>query len=174
MLRRFLSTLAFAAAALTTGTALAAPHWGSFQADGCSRTGYRQYSAILWSIPFGQSWEAACQATPATINGYSFSAPSRCVNNFFNEWGQFDVIDRSCGVAPLAWTNFSSECRGDTVEVWSATLEGAPNDAEGQYLCETTPLYIWSETVYAESCELLPNGRWFARFPVPVDYCNAW
>ncbi|MFT3771453.1 MAG: hypothetical protein QM820_39060 [Minicystis sp.] len=52
------------------------------------------------------------------------------------------------------------------------TLEGAPNDAYGQYLCATTPFHIWSYTIYAESCELLPTGRWRATFPVPVDFCS--
>jgi hypothetical protein len=71
-------------------------YWGSFQADGCIGYGRRQYSAILWNIPSGYSWEQACAATPATVVGQYFARPSRCVNNGYNMWGQFDVVDSSC------------------------------------------------------------------------------
>jgi hypothetical protein len=75
-------------------------HWGDFQKDNCSGNGLRQYSAILWGIPWGQSWEQTCMATPATINGINFAHPARVSNTFVNIWGQFDVPDDSCGIVP--------------------------------------------------------------------------
>lgn len=176
MTRRFLLALSLtAAAALTTGTALAASYWGSFKNDGCSaNTGYRQYSAILWGIPWGYSWDTACHNTSATINGYGFWGATRCVNNGFNEWGQFDVIDRSCGVAALSWDYPNSFCPGAPVLEWTATLTGAPHDAEGQQLCLNTPFHAWSDVLYATSCSLNANGHWVGHFTMtdPGNYCG--
>jgi hypothetical protein len=76
-------------------TASAGQHWGDFKADQCTASGLRQYSAILWDIPWGASWEQACAHMPADINGHHFDAPARCVTTI-NEWGQFDVPDPSC------------------------------------------------------------------------------
>ena len=83
-------------------TCSAALYWGSetgapgFQRDQCTRPGFRQYSARLWNIT--GSWEAACAAMPADINGQHFSAPSRCRNTGTGERGEFDVADSSCDV----------------------------------------------------------------------------
>lgn len=76
----------------------AAPSWGEFQQDDCthSNPATRQYSAVLNNIPWGQSWEAACAVTEATINGQTYSQPHRCVNTGFAMWGEFDVADASC------------------------------------------------------------------------------
>lgn len=76
-------------------TASAQEHWGGFSAGDCTGNGLRQFSAILWDIPWGQSWEQACAQMPADINGHHFDAPARCVTTT-NEWGQFDVPDPSC------------------------------------------------------------------------------
>lgn len=35
------------------------PAWGPLQADACVALGVRQFSAILWNIPDGFSWEDA-------------------------------------------------------------------------------------------------------------------
>ncbi len=67
-----------------------AMHWGPFKRDHVTKPGHRQYSAILWDIPWGQSWEDCCHAMPATINGIYFRAPDRCVNTG-SMWGEFDV-----------------------------------------------------------------------------------
>ena len=77
-------------------TASAQEHWGTFKRDGCTGPGLRQYSAILWGVPWGQSWEDACARMPARINGQRFAHPTRCVTNI-NEWGEFDVQDSGCG-----------------------------------------------------------------------------
>jgi hypothetical protein len=76
------------------------PKWGEFQKGNPVRPGFRQYSAILWDIPWGQSWEKTCEITPATIRGHYFSRPTRCVNTGTNIWGEFDVPDSSCNNPP--------------------------------------------------------------------------
>jgi hypothetical protein len=73
----------------------AAPRWGPVSREHCRTLSTRQYSSILWDIPWGSSWERACRETPITINGQEYRA-ARCVNNGFNIWGQFDVQDSSC------------------------------------------------------------------------------
>lgn len=73
-----------------------ASDWGTFQADRCVSIGVRQYSSILWNIPWGWDWGQACRTTPATINGVAFPGATRCVVAWGHEWGQFDVPDQSC------------------------------------------------------------------------------
>ena len=41
--------------------------------------GMRSYSSVLWGIPPGQSWEATCARTPATVAGKHFAHPTACV-----------------------------------------------------------------------------------------------
>jgi hypothetical protein len=72
---------------------LSAIHWGPDKADQCTLSGFRQHSAILWDIPWGASWEAACASTPGLEN----RPPDRCVNTGFNMWGEWDIRDDSCG-----------------------------------------------------------------------------
>ncbi len=74
-----------------------ATNWGAFRTEQCSATGLRQYSAILWNIPWGWSWERACSTTPGRPAGIPPRTPDRCINTGFNMWGQWDVPDTSCG-----------------------------------------------------------------------------
>jgi hypothetical protein len=173
MLRRALFALSFAAAALTSGTALASPYWGSFQDDGCKSSGYRQYSAILWGIPLFQSWEATCAATPADVAGQHFDAPSRCVNKFWHEWGEFDVLDLSCGMPPVYWHEWSYVgCGGGyQEEMWTGVLDGAPADDIGLLMCERAPATLNGWSVNADSCWITADGRVEGLFYVPSDYC---
>lgn len=90
-------------------TVSAAVYWGvpggqhGFKDDGCMDKrvlcGYRKYSAILFDIPWGQSWEDTCAGTPADVAGQHFDRPSNCVNfgPGINEWGEFYVRDQACG-----------------------------------------------------------------------------
>lgn len=81
------------------------PHWDKkFKADHCSGNGYRQYSSILWDIPWGQSWEETCARTPATINGYYFPYPNRVKKNT-HIWGEFDVPSTQCRQAGSLHSN---------------------------------------------------------------------
>src|SRR5215203_4501428 len=77
----------------STGRVLPAQNWGSFRPEDCTAPGLRQYSAILWDIPWGQSWEAACSTTPGSPAGIAARPPDRCVNTDLNMWGQWDVPD---------------------------------------------------------------------------------
>ena len=76
-------------------------HWGPVKADMCKGSGKRQYSAVLWDIPWGKSWEDACWSMPISINGHYFAKPNRCINNG-QMWGEWDVPDASCGAAASA------------------------------------------------------------------------
>lgn len=75
----------------------AAARWGAPQRNDCTRTGIRQYSAVIHNVPSGMSWENACRNTPNTIDGQWFPGANRCINRITNMWGQFDVRDNSCG-----------------------------------------------------------------------------
>ncbi|GBF37685.1 membrane dipeptidase [Leptospira johnsonii] len=88
----------FLAVFVTSTSIFGDPYWGTFKKDGCTAIfpGKRQYSAILYGIPSGQSWETTCANMGATINGQVFTKPSRCKNTGFNMWGEFDLVDDSC------------------------------------------------------------------------------
>ena len=78
----------------TASPALAAASWGKFQKDRCTDSGRRQHSAQLMNVPSNTSWESACQATGATVSGYTFLRPTRCVNKGTSGmWGEFEVND---------------------------------------------------------------------------------
>lgn len=84
------------------------PRWGDFQKDGQSKPGFRQYSSILWDIPWGVSWEQTCNNMPAVVRGHQFSRPTRCINNGINMWGEFDVPD-STFQSPVSYGLFSGD-----------------------------------------------------------------
>ena len=68
-----------------------------FKADKCVARGLRQYSSHLLDIV--GSWEAACLAKSADINGQHFDHPNRCVNKHLSGmWGEFDASDGSCAI----------------------------------------------------------------------------
>ena len=72
--------LALTIAAIAT-QATAAPRWGDFKDNGCVEKDLRSYSAVLWDIPWGQSWEVACANQPATVAGQYFPHPTVCVKS---------------------------------------------------------------------------------------------
>jgi hypothetical protein len=67
--------------------------WGAFKVQATVSPYTDRYSAILWEIPRGKSWECWCAHTeapstaPEFIRGY---LPTRCVNTIFNIWGEWD------------------------------------------------------------------------------------
>ncbi len=135
-LRTTCLTLCLTAAVSVSATAAAEPYWGAFQADQCTSLSTRQYSAVLWDIPIGASWEATCAATPATINDYYFSAPARCVNTGLNMWGEFDVPDPAC--TPV-WGDLSdSGCVGLGTRKYSAILWNIPPGFSWEDTCAQT------------------------------------
>jgi hypothetical protein len=89
--------------------------WGNWSHSGCCLSwdtpsyGYRTYSAILWDIPWGQSWEKTCASTSATVvdvygTGHHFDRPTRCNKCGFYMCGYFDVRDSACDSAPRCAT----------------------------------------------------------------------
>ncbi len=87
----------------------AAPQWGSatgqigvFQDNGCVDNQH-QYTARLWNIPWGQSWDTACRNTPAPPSfppGVAGRTPDTCnepdPKGWFGEWGIWNVNDSVC------------------------------------------------------------------------------
>lgn len=127
-------------ACLTAGLAMAplahAANWGSISAGVCKSSNMRTYSAILWDIPWGQSWEDACANQSATINGQYFSRPTRCVNTGTNMWGEWDVVDSTCP----HWSSVSWGCYGEGVDMAWAVLRDVPLDQSGYEACAAEPI----------------------------------
>ena len=145
---------AFIVTLYATDSIAAGPFWldparkgPGFKADHCIGIGLRQYSAILWDIPWGQSWENTCAATKATVNGQDFPKPSRCKNTAGHMWGEFDVKDESC---PRwgAWRKEACEpipgSKGLKARRYSARLWDAPPPAAAtwQAACAAEPVVI--------------------------------
>jgi microsomal dipeptidase-like Zn-dependent dipeptidase len=135
------------------------PTWGSFQRDACRVKGVRQYSSILWNIPDGYPWEAACAETGATVAGKTFSSPSRCVNNGLNMWGQFDVEDPTCNPS---WGELKDDgCVGLRQRRYSAVLWGVLPGDSWEAACAQTPNTV--------------AGRYFAQPSACVNMlANMW
>jgi hypothetical protein len=131
-----------------TDSTAAEMHWGDFKKDHCTSTGTRQYSAILWDIPWGQSWDDACKAKPATVKGHTFSAPSRCKNTG-NMWGEFDVPDSSCGTKWGDWRKERcvsfTQVNGPNVlgyRQYASVLWDIPAGADWIGMCQKTPVTL--------------------------------
>jgi hypothetical protein len=94
---------------ITSARSLAAqPRWGEITPKACLPNGTREWSAILWDIPGGESWEAACDATAASVGG-QLRYPNRCVTNT-NVWGVWEVADSQCPVTqpdPLLYADLN-------------------------------------------------------------------
>ncbi|PKA14385.1 membrane dipeptidase [Leptospira haakeii] len=145
------------------------PYWGTFKKDSCTSIfpGKRQYSAILYGIPSGQSWETTCANMGATINGQVFTKPSRCKNTGLNMWGEFDVLDDSCEAN------------------WSATDDGgAYNWTHKNDGCQTSGTYagkrkyssrIWNVVgiTWEAACAQLPITIAGKTYTTPTKCVNT-
>lgn len=79
-----------------TDVVVPAINWGSIADNGCQSDGTHKYSAILWNIPWGQSWEAACASTPGPAGtAVAGRLPDKCVT-LLNEWGEWYLPDPHC------------------------------------------------------------------------------
>ncbi len=80
--------------------------------------GIRVYSAILWDIPWGASWESACKQAPATVGGMSLSHPSVCVNY---------------GIGPMTCSTESGDIGGylDCLHEHNLDGNGSHTDSDG-------------------------------------------
>ncbi len=73
--------------------------WGDLKREGCDGPGTSRYSAVLWGIPAGYNWEAACKAKllPHT-DGKEYKATCEQINQGVNIWGRFSLPDAACQV----------------------------------------------------------------------------
>lgn len=98
--------------------AQADPRWGDITAKRCMPSpvgspGTREWSGVLWDIPFGHSWEEACKNTPASVSGDPSRPPDKCVTGT-NEWGVWYRADSACMADPeIALQGFRA-CNGFT------------------------------------------------------------
>lgn len=117
------------AAALTVfATApAAAQHWGDFRDDGCVREDLRAYSAILWDIPWGASWEVTCANMPATVAGQYFEHPTICAKSSVVD--PLSYLGALAGVAGLAFppVGYAGAVLGVSTLVISESDVGALN-----------------------------------------------
>jgi hypothetical protein len=84
----------------TTDAVVLSTNWGSIADNGCQKGGQwdgtHKYSAILWNIPWGHSWEAACHSTPGPAGSHvAGRLPNNCVTSL-NEWGEWYLADNHC------------------------------------------------------------------------------
>src|SRR5687767_5648138 len=96
---RFAAVLLSLPLLCVAGTAAAQNQWkwGPVKKDECTAPGLRQVSSRLWNIPWGTSWDYACQNAPRNVMGIEFARPDRCVDlGSSGEWGEWDVPDASC------------------------------------------------------------------------------
>lgn len=112
--------------AALTMLALSAPaaagqHWGDFKDNGCAATGLRSYSAVLWDIPHGASWEDACAEMPAQFINASYNHPAVCVN----ESGDPEFGAALAGGLTTACTvlGIAAESPDAILECWAAFLQ---------------------------------------------------
>jgi len=157
---------------LFTSTSQADEHWGNFQANQCVGKGERQFSAILWGIPWGVSWEAECAKMPAEINGQHFGSPSRCVNKTVNMWGEFDVPDESC--SPKWGTFKPDQCTSIGRRQFSSILQNIPPNTRWEDVCASMPADINNQHFDAPSRCINRTTAMWGEFDVLDTSCPHW
>ncbi|HEV2991883.1 MAG TPA: phosphatidylserine/phosphatidylglycerophosphate/cardiolipin synthase family protein [Candidatus Angelobacter sp.] len=155
--------------------ALAAPKWGAFKKDACTRPGFRQYSAQLQDIPWGQSWEQTCARQQADVQGQHFSSPTRCKNTGIGgEWGEFDVPDQSC---MPNWGAFKQDaCKSMGIRQFSSQLQNIPPGISWENACASTSATVAGQAFSAPTrCRNTGLGGEWGEFDVPDQSCMpAW
>lgn len=148
-------------------------NWGSFQQDHCTANCQRQFSAILWNIPWGKDWTTACKNTPANINNKQFSGAKRCPQSWGRQWGQFDVPDTSC--CPYWGTFQRDDCTYNCRRQYSVILWNIQSGSDWEATCKNTPANInGNQFSGAKRC---PQswGRQYGEFDVPdTSCCPYW
>src|SRR6266478_195527 len=124
--RTFLAPLLIVSA-LTWPNVGFSQNWGTPQDNGCSSTGIRTFGSRLWNIPRGQSWNAACQGTPITIQGRTFASPTRCIDKGgLGEWGEWDFPDTSCNLPTIGYSDAKGYSYNETSDSWKQLCRGLP------------------------------------------------
>lgn len=138
----------------------------------CTGNGVQTISSKLYNIPFGESWEDACNAMNASgavaQKGVS-GTPERCVSTVAGVYGEWDKQDVASCVSNLEWGSFKDE--------------GCVKDAEGVAAAGTgvtgEGYRVWASVLWningdwMEACriapinETLPNGQ-VVNMPYPT------
>jgi LysM domain len=144
-------------------------HWGlPYQRDSCTSRGFRQYSAILWDIPWGVSWWTACAHTPGAPAGIPARPPDRCRRRT-NMWGEWDVPDSSCP----HWGEFKPVCTDFGRLTTSAVLQDCPANEQWDAACRITP--GWEGRVPDFCTSTVFRWQWFPQNGQWVRIAlNAW
>ena len=146
-----------------------APFWENMHKDSCSGLRKAQFSAVLKNIFPGNSWEAACGATAATVQGIKFSSPSRCVNTTVDERGQFDVPDVTC--VPRFDVVQKNECTSRGLRRYSAQILDVMPGQSAQDACKMTAMQIGLNVFNTPArCVSTDFGTW-GEFNVPDASC---
>jgi nucleoid-associated protein YgaU len=119
-LRLILGTLFGALLFAIPDVAQAALRWGNLK-DFCLSTGGRRYSAVLWGIPWGQSWVDTCYRTPGPPGTVvAGMLPTLCEEGWGNVWGNWDVSDPSCPVkCPTSEGCYEANVRCTGAVLWN-------------------------------------------------------
>lgn len=150
-----------------------AANWGTFNRDECVALGKRQYSSRLWNIV--GTWEAACAAQGATVQGQRFTHPTRCVNRGIGGmWGEFDVDDPGC-VAHWGLPIQRDACSGIGLRQYSARLWDVPARVGWLDACAGTPADVGGMRFASPTrCKDLGVGGVWGEFDAPDSDCPRW
>ncbi len=149
------------------------PYWGDITQKECNNAGKRKWSAILWNIPPGQSWENTCNNQSATVSGTYFAKPTRCVNTSLNMWGEWDVDDAAC---KANWGDLAkNSCVTNTHRQYSARLWNIPSGQSWQDACNSAPNTV-AGTYFAKPTrckDLGASGMW-GEWDAPDNSCAPY
>jgi hypothetical protein len=155
------------------------PHWGDFKSGQClaSKPGYRHYSAVLWDIPWGKSWEDACNNASADINGQHFTTPAKCSNSGSQMWGEFEVQDEQCKpAAPTVqhWGDFKADsCQKPGVRQYSAILHDIPRGTRWEDACANMRAKILDQSfTKPDRCKMVASMMW-GEFDLTDTSCKV-
>jgi hypothetical protein len=148
-------------------------HWGSLKDDGCVGPGLHRFSAVLWEIPWGKSWEVACASTPGAsgtrVDGLT---PTRCDNTGLNMWGVWIVPDATCAAS---WGTLSdSGCSAVGMRKFSALLLNIPPGQSWATACSTTPAPVGSPVAGLPPTRCINTGvtGMWGEWDVPDTKCS--
>ena len=67
--------------------------WGEWRSGECNSKGEKKHSSVLWNIPRGEDWEAACKNMDTPWG----RKPNKCVNTGSQMWGEVWEPSSDCG-----------------------------------------------------------------------------
>ena len=148
-------------------------HWGDLGDRGCTALGLHEYSAVLWDIPWGQSWENACAGMPgASGTTVAGRIPDRCVNAGGRMWGEWVVADSNCsghwgGIGDRGCTAFGTH-------TYSAILWDIPPGQRWEDACASTPAAVGTPVAgrLPDRC-IGAGGNMWGEWDTPDATCHG-